>query len=63
MLEKRATEQQLAMVSERVWRPGSKSDDDRTMEGADKFRRRTTQQARGDRQHNKQPSTGASEEQ
>ncbi len=52
MLGKRATGQQLVMVSKRGWRPGSKSVDDCTMVGADKFGRRTMQQARGNRRHN-----------
>jgi hypothetical protein len=34
---------------------------DRMTGGADKFGRRTTQQARSNRGHNNQPSTGASE--
>jgi hypothetical protein len=35
--------------------------DDHTTGGADKFGQQTTQQARSDRRHNNQPSTGASE--
>jgi len=42
-LGKRATGQWLAMVSKRGRRPGDESVDDRTMAGADKFGRRTTQ--------------------
>jgi hypothetical protein len=34
---------------------------DRTTAGADKYGRRRTQQARGDRRHHNQPTTGASE--
>jgi hypothetical protein len=63
MLGKRATGQRLAMVSKRGRRPGGESVDDHTTAGADKFGRQTTQQARGDRRHNNQPSTGASEAQ
>jgi hypothetical protein len=63
MLGKRATGQRLAMVSKRGWRPGGKSIDDRSAAGADKFGQQTTQQAKCDRQHNNQPSTGASEAQ
>jgi hypothetical protein len=35
--------------------------DDRTTGGADKFLRRTMQQARSNRRHNNQPLTGVSE--
>ncbi len=61
MLGKRATGQQLARVSKRGWWPGGESVDGRTTARADKCGWRTTQQARGDRRHNNQPSTGASE--
>jgi len=60
MLGKRAKGQRLVMVSKRGRRPTGKSGDDRTTAGAaDKFgRRRMTRQARGNRRHNNQPSTG-----
>ena len=53
----------MAMVSESRRRPGGESVDNLMTGGADKFGWQTTQQARGDRRHNNQPSTGVLEAQ
>ena len=61
MLSKRVTGQRLAMVSKRGWWPGVESVNNHTMDGGDKSRWQTMQQARGDRRHNNHPLTEASE--